>query len=326
MFVLILGIALIFSCTSGSDENEISITTTEVTSITSSSASSGGNITNNVGVEIIERGVCWSTNPNPTINLSTKTSDGSGLGTFISNITGLNANTIYYVRAFVINSIGTSYGNEVSFTTQNSTALNVPEPNITDFDGNVYQTVKNCNQTWMKSNLKVSHYRNGDVIPQVTNPATWANLTTGAWCYYNNVSANGIVYGKLYNWYAVNDPRGLAPQGWHIPTVNDWGAFKSCLGGAGTFGVAGASMQETGTAHWPSPNTIATNLSGFTALPGGQRTQNIFSEIGQNGYWWSSTQINLANSFVRVLKSNDGNTWDGNQSKSDGLSVRCIKD
>ena len=117
IFVLILGIALAYSCTTGSDENGISITTTEASSITSTSASSGGNIINNGGVDIIERGVCWSTNSNPNINSSTKTSDGTGIGAFTSNLTSLSANTIYYVRAYVTNSIGTFYGNEVSFTT-----------------------------------------------------------------------------------------------------------------------------------------------------------------------------------------------------------------
>ncbi len=313
--------------TTSSIINLPTLTTTSLSLVTGSTAVSGGNITSAGISSIIARGVCWSTVSNPTIALSTKTIDGTGIGLFTSNIIGLLANTTYYVRAYATTSVGTAYGNNIPFTTENSTALNVPGPNITDFDGNVYQTVTNCNQTWMKSNLNVSRYKNGDVIPQVTNPAAWASLTTGAWCYYNNDPINGPLYGKLYNWYAVNDPRGLAPTGWHIPTINDWGTFKACLGGAGAIGVAGASMQETGTAHWQSPNTIATNLSGFTARAGGQRYETgTFDKIRDTGFWWYSTQLNLANALVRVLYSNDGNTWDGNLKKEYGLSVRCIKD
>jgi uncharacterized protein (TIGR02145 family) len=102
----------------------------------------------------------------------------------------------------------------------------------------------------MQSNLNVSHYRNGDVIPQVTDPTAWSSLTTGAWCYYNNDTANGTVYGKLYNWYAVNDPRGLSPQGWHVPTDAEWTNLTSCLGGES---LAGGKMKAT--TLWDSPNT-----------------------------------------------------------------------
>ena len=145
---------------------------------------------------------------------------------------------------------------------------NTDSNTVSDVDGNVYQTVTICNQTWTKSNLNVSKYRNGDFIPQVTDPTAWANLTTGAWCYYNDDPANGAVYGKLYNWHAVNDPRGLAPQGWHIPSDIELTTLTNCLGGES---IAGGQMKESGFAHWLSPNTDATNSSGFTGLPGGSR-------------------------------------------------------
>ena len=151
-------------------------------------------------------------------------------------------------------------------------------------------TVSICDQVWMKKNLDVDHYRNGDPIPQVTDPTQWANLTTGAWCYYNNDPANRTTYGKIYNWYAVNDSRGLAPVGWHIPTDAEWTELENCLGGES---VAGGKMKETGTTHWLSPNTGATNESGFTALPGGSRSymNGLYYEIGQSGAWWSSTEF-----------------------------------
>jgi uncharacterized protein (TIGR02145 family) len=132
----------------------------------------------------------------------------------------------------------------------------------------IYASIKIGSQVVMKKNLNVSHYRNGDRIPQVKGPDKWAALTTGAWCWYNNDSANGAVYGKLYNWYAVNDPRGLAPEGWHIPSDAEWTTLTTFLGGEG---VAGGKMKERGITHWIYPNTDATNSSGFTGLPGGVR-------------------------------------------------------
>jgi len=169
---------------------------------------------------------------------------------------------------------------------------------VSDIDGNVYQTVTICNKTWTKSNLNVSHYRNGDLIPQVTNTAEWDNLTTGAWCYYRNNNANGAIYGKLYNWYAVNDPRGLAPEGWHIPSQVEWTSIINCLGG-GNPGGAGGKMKEAGYDHWVFPNAGATNSSGFTALPGDLRTNLGFANNGDgtSGNWWSSSQYNTIDSF-----------------------------
>ena len=119
-------------------------------------------------------------------------------------------------------------------------------------------------QIWMTRNLTVSQYRNGDIIPEVTDPAAWAALTTGAWCYYNNDPANGPIYGKLYNWYAVNDSRGLAPNGYHIPTTTEWTTLTNTLGG---LSLAGGDLKEAGITHWSDPNTGATNNSGFTGLP-----------------------------------------------------------
>src|SRR5205085_6409714 len=134
--------------------------------------------------------------------------------------------------------------------------------------------------------LSVSTYLNGDTIPSITDPTIWASLTTGAYCYYNNDSTTyAATYGKLYNWYAVNDPRGLAPLGWHIPSDAEWTTLENCLGGSS---VAGGAMKETGITYWLSPNTSATNSSGFTGLPGGYRnpSDGSFYLISSNGIWW----------------------------------------
>jgi uncharacterized protein (TIGR02145 family) len=237
------------------------LSTTAASSITTTSATSGGNVISDGGATVTARGVCWSTNQNPTIDNS-KTSNDIGTGSFTSNLTGLTANTIYYVRAYATNSMGTAYGNQVTFKTTTDVETNT----VTDIDGNIYHTVTIGTQVWMVENLKTTKYRNGDPIPNVTGNA-WAALTTGAYCWYNNDAATyKATYGALYNWYAVADSRNIAPTGWHVPTDAEWTTLTTFLGGES---VAGGKLKETGTNHWTSPNTGATNETGFTALPGG---------------------------------------------------------
>ena len=179
-------------------------------------------------------------------------------------------------------------------------------------------------QEWTTKNLNVSKYRNGDIIPEVKDPKEWASLTTGAWCYYNNDPKNGAIYGKLYNWYAVNDPRGLAPEGFHIPSDSEWTALTDYLGGAN---VAGGKMKATGTSLWSSPNKDATNRRGFTGLPGGYRTNfGTFYYIGGLGNWWSSSELITNDAWTRFLYYNNGNANRNNFSKTYGFSVRCLKD
>ena len=179
-------------------------------------------------------------------------------------------------------------------------------------------------QTWTTKNLDVTTYRNGDAIPQVQD-STWITLTSGAWCYYENNTANGTTYGKLYNWYAVNDSRGLAPNGYHIPTVEEWSTLITYLGGQLT---AGSKMKEVGTSHWLSPNTGATNSSGFTGLPGGYRydLDGYFYEIGDIGGWWSSSEFNTLYALSRSLSSNSAIVNFYYTDKKFGYSVRCLKD
>ena len=182
-----------------------------------------------------------------------------------------------------------------------------------------------CCQSWMTKNLDVDRYRNGDPIPKVTDPAAWAALSTGAYCYYNNDSATyAATYGKLYNWYAVNDPRGLVPEGWHIPTDFEWTTLENCLGGAA---VAGGAMKEIGTTHWVTPNTGATNISGFTGLPGGFRNQQgAFFNVGLNSYWWSSTEGGTTTAWYHWLFYSAANIDRVNTSKKNGFSLRCLRD
>jgi uncharacterized protein (TIGR02145 family) len=179
-------------------------------------------------------------------------------------------------------------------------------------------------QHWTEKNLEVVTYRNGDVIPQVTDATAWAALTTGAWCYYNNDVANGAIYGKLYNWYAVNDTRGLAPTGWHVPTDAEWTILTDKLGGAS---VAGGKMKSVGTTIWTTPNTSATNESGFSGFAGGSRGGNgFFSSIGNFGYWWSSSEYNTTHAFIRYLNYGGGNAVSTTGSKKGSYYVRCLRD
>ncbi|MEO6358804.1 MAG: fibrobacter succinogenes major paralogous domain-containing protein [Ferruginibacter sp.] len=180
--------------------------------------------------------------------------------------------------------------------------------------------IKIFEKTWMQKNLDVVTYSNGDIIPQVTDNATWNSLTTGAWCYYDNDTANAK-YGKLYNWYAVNDPRGLAPDGWHIPSKEEYIALVDSLGGDV---VAGGKMKAT--VLWNSPNTGATNESGFTGLPGGLRSGGgVCTSMGIAGYWWTTKEHDATTAVERSLNYDITDCYMYFLEKTWGMSVRCVK-
>ena len=282
--------------------------TTTVKSITATTATSGGNITSDGGSAITASGVCWSTSQNPT-TADSKTTDAVTTGSFTSSLTGLVGGTIYYVRSYATNGVATVYGSQVNFTT----SANSPS--------STFVTIGT--QVWTNKNLDVTTYRNGDIIPQVTDPTEWASLTTGAWCYYNNDSTTYAKYGKLYNWYAVSDPRGLAPIGWHLPTDGEWTTIATYLGADG----GGGKMKESGTLNWLSPNKGATNESGFAGLPGGYRNSDgLFYNVGSNGDWWSSSETVNFNGWYNFLDYLNGNLGSYFGSKQNGLSVRCLRD
>ncbi|MCX6383834.1 MAG: fibrobacter succinogenes major paralogous domain-containing protein [Actinobacteria bacterium] len=211
----------------------------------------------------------------------------------------------------------------VSTTTISNTTLQ-EAGTVTDIDGNVYHTVGIGNQVWMVENLKVTHYRNGDPIPDVTDGTRWSNITTGAFCNYNNDENNVTTYGRLYNWYAVNDTRNICPTGWHIPTDAELVTLETYLGGSS---VAGGKMKEAGTTHWISPNTDATNESGFTALPAGCRLSNGgYLNITKDVHFWSATERNSSGAWTRYLSDDSSETFHHYGSKHYGFCVRCVKD
>lgn len=208
-----------------------------------------------------------------------------------------------------------------------------PSDTVTDIDGNVYKTIQIGIQTWMVENLKTTKYNDGTLIPLTIDNTAWKNLTTPSYCWYkNDESTYKDSYGALYNWYSVKSDK-LCPTGWHVPSDNEWTILTSYLGGEA---IAGGKLKETGTTHWKSPNTGATNDIGFTALPGGMRWESgTFSSVGFNGNWWSSTDTNIPGvtfvkdwAWYRTMR-NDGIGADRESiypTKRTGYSVRCIKD
>ncbi len=222
-------------------------------------------------------------------------------------------------------------GNNTTDTTKTSNQIiGKLGPNITDVDGNSYKTVTIGAQTWMAENLKTSKYNDGTQIPNVTDYTNWSQLTTGAWAYYNNDSANYAKFGKLYNWYAVNyetnGNKNVCPTGWHVPTDAEWTVLVDYLGGSN---VAGGKMKQVDSTNWKNPNTDATNTSLFTGLPGGYRySDGHYQFIGLYGNWWSSSESKYPFSALsRILSYNNGiATSKNDDNKKDGFSVRCLKD
>lgn len=207
-----------------------------------------------------------------------------------------------------------------------SACANAKELTVSDKDGNLYHTVPIGSQTWLVENLKTTHYQNGDAISNVTNNTEWSNLSTGAYCNYDNKKDVDIPNGRLYNWYAVSDTRNIAPVGWHVPTNEDWETLTNYLGG---IKVAGGKLKEIGTSNWKSPNIGATNETGFNAIPNDIRNEKgIFELDGTSGFWWSKTSFN-ANSlgaYYRVMNTTHSRLHLSVLDKHYGFSIRCVKD
>jgi uncharacterized protein (TIGR02145 family) len=296
------------------------ITTTAATSVTNITAISGGNITSNGGGTITASGICWAVTPNPEIG-DAHTTETATTGAFSSSLTGLAEGTIYYVRAYVTNSAGTAYGNQVQLLTQ-----------MSDIDGNIYNTVAIGTQIWMAENLATTKFNDDSDIPTETDNAAWAALTTPAYCWYNNnETANKALYGAMYNWYAVGTT-DLCPTGWHVPTDADFAALEITLGMTQAQTIAynwrgtDQGTQLKNTAGWTTGN--GTNTSGFSALPGGVRYygDGSFFELGNLSYWWSSTEVSGSNAFYRRLDGNQTGVHREGAVKAAGKYVRCLKD
>ncbi len=297
------------------------ITTTEITEVAETTAVSGGRIINDGGAAVTARGVCWSINQTPSIN-DNKTMSGSGTGSFSSSITGLAPGTNYYVRAYATNSVGTSYGSAISFTTKQDFAT------ITDIEENVYKIVTIGTQTWMAENLRTTKFNNGTNITLVSDSASWGQLTTPAYCWWgNDKDTFGADYGALYNWHTVKSGK-LCPAGWHVPSDAEWTTLADQMGGEW---VAGSKLKETGFTHWLSPNTGATNEVGFTARAGGLRLEDgRYMWLKTSANWWATDEYDYPYKakcrqiYYFGASSNSLSTDD--RYKETGLSIRCVKD
>jgi uncharacterized protein (TIGR02145 family) len=210
---------------------------------------------------------------------------------------------------------------------------NLTYGSVSDTSGNSYKTIQIGSQKWMAENLRTSKYQNGDPIPNNTNVDQWIGLTSGVWCHYQNNSQYECPYGKLYNWYVVSDSRNVCPTGWHVPTNSDWQTLILSLdpnaditSPVANSTTAGSSLKSTGLTYWSSPNSDATNVSGFSALPNGRLVGNTFNILTFVGYWWSSTPVNSTDAYNINMYSGSGNILPDQNENYNGLGIRCIKD
>ncbi len=326
------------------------VTTTTASNVAETSATCGGTVTADGGANVIVRGVCYSTSPAPT-TADNHTTDGSGTGIFTSSLTGLTAGTTYYVRAYATNSVGTAYGNEVSFTT---TAIPTTQdgqpcpstPTLTDIDGNTYNTVQIGQQCWMKENLRTTHYANSSAIEQGSSTST----TTPYWYYPNNDANNMSTYGLLYNWVAVmngasssnNNPsgvQGLCPTGWHLPSEVEWTQLTDYVSSQNQYmcnsDIDYIAKALASTIGWNSnSNTCAVgnapdenNATGFSAMPaGGYFVNGINNSFGAYAYFWSTTEHNDSRAYRLRLTSAHAYVSHSDNEKVGGFSIRCLKD
>ena len=296
------------------------ITTADILVIADTLATSGGEVLSDGGSPVLERGICWNTVKNPTRSASSLdpySISGNGLGSFISTmaLAKQSYSLTFYVRAYAINSVGTAYGTELSFSP--SKLL------IKDVDGNFYHFVKIGTQIWMVGNLRTTKFNDGSIIPYIEEASAWSSRINSGYCWYNgDESANKYIYGALYNWYAVNSGY-LCPVGWHVPADNEWNTLSLYLGGVT---LSGGKLKETGTQHWATPNAGATNETFFAALPGGYRTNTgLFENIGNYGQWWSTTDGTSNVSYYRYLYYGNSSMISSFVNQRYGLSVRCLK-
>ena len=323
------------------------VITTAVNNVAQTIATCGGNVTSDGGATVTARGVCWSTSQNPTTTDS-HTSDGSGTGSFTSNLTGLTSSTTYYVRAYATNSAGTSYGNEVSFTTADDVMQDgqpCPDaPTVTDIDNNTYNTVQIGQQCWMKENLRTTRYANGVNIPMgstysFTDPYRYAP---------DNDNSNVSTYGYLYNWPAVmgnsssssanpSGVQGICPNGWHVPSNAEWTQLTDYVGSQTDYQcdnnsayIAKALASETG---WNANsgscavgnNPSSNNATGFSALPAGSY-YGYYDNFGYYANLWSATEYNVYNAYYRYLHYDNANVGRSYGYKGYARSVRCVRD
>lgn len=316
------------------------VTTSQASIISATSVVCGGIISDDGNAMVIDRGLCWSTSQNPSLQIGQHSSDGSDTGNFTRIITGLVPNTTYYIRAYATNLAGTSYGNQETFTTP----LICGTSTITDYDNNIYHTVKIGNQCWLKENIRSTHYSDGTSIPQGSNTLS----TTIGYRYTPNSNANISTYGYLYNWRAAirtsssssanpSGVQGICPNGWHLPSENEWSQLSNYLKsqsqyicGNSNISIAKALASKTG---WNSSTTTCAignnlntnNATGFSALPAGNYG-SIHDLFGMYAKFWSSTESSATDAKTYILYYGYARVEFSGSGKQYGMSVRCLRD
>ena len=312
------------------------VTTASVIEVTISTAVGGGNVTSGGDSPVTARGVCWNTAGSPEVS-DDHTVDGTGTGVFTSNITGLDENTTYYVKAYATNSGGAAYGEQVNFTTLHDPCSGV---NSFVYEGQEYSTIAIGDQCWMAENINVGTRINvsGDQLD---------NSSIEKYC-YDDLEANCEIYGGIYQWaelmqYSPSDSgitgttQGICPSGWHIPTDNEWKILEEYLGmdaseldSAGIWRGTdeGGKLKQEGTDYWDSPNEVATNESGFTALPSGGVVDKVFGGKGFYTDFWTATgyKPNPEGAWYRFIDADHGGIFRTAGYKPNATVVRCIKD
>jgi uncharacterized protein (TIGR02145 family) len=305
------------------------LTSIGVTLLTTNSLTTGGIITSDGGAPVTSRGICWSTAPNPTTS-NEKTTEGTGSGSFLSNITSLVPVTLYYLRAYATNSVGTTYGSQLS----NKTFAAM------DVEGNGYSSVKIGTQTWFLENLRTTKYNNGEIIG-TTIPATKDVYNEISPKYQWAIDGNesyATLYGRMYTWFAVTDTRKVCPAGWHVPADAEWTVLYNYLINNG-YGYGGSGVMITksmaavsGWQAYVTPGTAgndqaSNNSSGFTGVAGGSRSQRgPFLNVGVSANWWTSTPADTEFAFARELMNSNPVAGQGSDGKICGKYVRCLKD
>ena len=319
--------------------NLSSVTTTSISNITSVGAKSGGVITIDKGISVISRGVCWSTAQNPTVDLSTKTNDGTGIDSYTSLITPLLPITTYYVRAYLTTVDGTVYGKQETFSTVSAPPLT---GTVSDIDGNLYHYITIGSQAWMVENLKTTKYSNGDLIGTTSSLYTDLSYAVNPkyqWS-YNGDESNVATYGRLYTWYTVTDSRGIAPNGWHVASDAEWASLQNYLIANGynydkTTSENKIAKSLCTTTLWntsynvgaPGNDLTKNNSSGFSMVAGGYRGVDGSYYILKSGTdIWTSTEASPYYGCARGCGWQDFNLGANNLSKNYGFSVRCVRD
>ena len=309
------------------------VSTMGVTSITATTAVTGGNVTDDGGSAVTARGVCWSTSHNSTIT-GNHTSNGEGMGSFTSTLTELTAGTTYFVRAYATNNYGTNYGDEMSFSTPLPFVCGINT--VSDIEGHVYNTVQIGEQCWMKENMRATKYANGTSITRATT--SQSSITTR---YYYD-PGNATNYGYLYNWPAAKGPysnnQGICPDGWHVPSHGEWTELTQYVGSQSNYlcsnnstyiakALAATTGWNTSSGTCAVGNTPSSNNStGFSALPAGCFSSGSYVSSGSGACFWSSTEYNSSEAYARALSWHSAGVSSYDNGKDLGYSVRCLRD